>query len=139
LQRIDDWLRGNEEHGVADLVCFLGYSGLRIGEALRMEWEMVDWPQGLLHVKKGIYPWVKILPEMETLLRGMQGRTTSYLLFASRFDPENRRCVRDQEAAQSGLRCAGIASRESAWTEELLCDPRARERRQRRGNRNADR
>ncbi|HYV26813.1 MAG TPA: tyrosine-type recombinase/integrase [Candidatus Eisenbacteria bacterium] len=91
LARIESWLRGRNEHGVADVVCFLAYSGLRIGEALSMEWEMVDWPEKLLHVKrekKGITPWVPILNEMEALLRDMQKRATSYLLFPSPFESE---------------------------------------------------
>ncbi|HXT41566.1 MAG TPA: site-specific integrase, partial [Candidatus Angelobacter sp.] len=88
---IEAWLRGLNEHGAADVVCFLAYSGLRIGEALVMEWEMVDWPENLLHVKrekKGITPWVPILNEMEALLRDMQKRAVSYLLFPSPFDPQ---------------------------------------------------
>jgi hypothetical protein len=37
LAKIEAWLRGREEDQVADILCFLAYSGLRIGEALRME------------------------------------------------------------------------------------------------------
>ena len=91
LARIESWLRGRNEHGSADAVCFMAYSGLRIGEALAMEWESVDWPERILHVKrekKGITPWVPILNEMEALLRGMQKRATSYFLFPSPFEPE---------------------------------------------------
>ncbi|MGA3284322.1 MAG: tyrosine-type recombinase/integrase [Verrucomicrobiota bacterium] len=90
LARIERWLRGRNEHGVADVVCFLAYSGLRIGEALAMEWEMVSFGDKILHVtreKKGIMPWVPILSEMEALLRGMRKRATSYLLFPSPFEP----------------------------------------------------
>ncbi|MSU62662.1 MAG: hypothetical protein EXS31_09730 [Pedosphaera sp.] len=90
LGKIEGWFRGRNEAGVADTVCFLAYSGLRIGEALAMEWEMVDWSEGILHVKrekKGITPWVPILSEMEALLRDMQKRATSYLLFPSPFEP----------------------------------------------------
>lgn len=91
LVRIERWLRGRNEHGVADVVCFLAYSGLRIGEALPMEWEMVSFGEKILHVtreKKGIMPWVPILSEMEVLLRDMRKRATSYLLFPSPFDPK---------------------------------------------------
>lgn len=91
LKRLETWFRGRQEHGVADLVCFLAYSGLRIGEALAMEWESVDWVEGILHVKRekrGIMPWTPILSEMEALLRDMQKRATSYLLFPSPFVPE---------------------------------------------------
>ena len=90
LAKIETWLRGRNEHGVADVVCFLAYSGLRIGEALAMEWEMVGWAEKILHVKrekKGITPWVPILSEMDVLLRDMRKRATSYLLFPSPFEP----------------------------------------------------
>ena len=73
-------------------VCFLAYSGLRIGEALPLEWEAVDWGEKLLKVhreKRGIMPFVPIVPEMDTLLRGMQKRATSHLLFPSPFDPND--------------------------------------------------
>jgi integrase len=69
----------------------MAYSGLRVGEALVMEWDMVSWGEKILHVqreKKGITPWVPILCEMEALLRDMRNRATSYLLFPSPFDPK---------------------------------------------------
>jgi len=91
LAKIERWLRGRNEHGVADVVCFMAYSGLRVGEALVMQWDMVSWGEKILHVqreKKGITPWVPILPEMETVLRDMRKRATSYLLFPSPFDPK---------------------------------------------------
>lgn len=69
----------------------MAYSGLRVGEALAMEWEMVSWGEKILHVqreKKGITPWVPILSEMDALLRDMRERATSYLLFPSPFDPK---------------------------------------------------
>lgn len=94
LNQIEHWLRLREEHTVADLVCFLAYSGLRIGEALPLDWEAVDWAEKVIHVqreKRGIMPWTPILPEMETLLRGMQKRGTSHLLFPSPFEPNKPR------------------------------------------------
>jgi len=94
LKQIECWLRGRNEHGAADVVCFLAFSGLRIGEALPLEWEAVDLKQKILTVrreKRGIVPWVPILAEMETLLREMQKRATSHLLFPSPFDPNVRR------------------------------------------------
>ena len=94
LKLIENWLRGREDHAVADLVCFLAYTGLRIGEALPLDWEAVNWGERLLHVvreKRGITPWVPILPELEALLRAMQKRSTSHLLFPSPFDPEKAR------------------------------------------------
>ncbi len=106
LARIEAWFRGRDEHGTADLVCFLAYSGLRIGEALAMEWEMVDWTEGILHVKrekKGITPWVPILAEMDTLLRSMKQRAKSYLLFPSPFKAEK---AADPSAARRRLKAA---------------------------------
>ena len=94
LQRIADWLRAGEEHDVADLICFLAYSGLRIGEALPLDWEAVDWHKNLINVtreKRGVTPWVSIQPEMEKLLREMKARSRSYLLFPSPFNPETPR------------------------------------------------
>jgi integrase len=89
LQQIVHWLRTREEHGVADLVCFLAYSGLRIGEAIPLDREAIDWAANVIHVrreKRGILPWVPILPEMAVLLREMQKRLTSPLLFPSPFE-----------------------------------------------------
>jgi len=109
LRRIEGWLRSRDEHGVADVICLLAFSGLRIGEALAMEWEMVDWPEKILHVKrekKGITPWVPILSEMEALLRDMQKRATSYLLFPSPFQPER---AADASAIRRRLRAACVA------------------------------
>jgi type 1 fimbriae regulatory protein FimB/type 1 fimbriae regulatory protein FimE len=109
LQRIEGWLRGRNEHGTADAICFMAYSGLRIGEALAMEWEMVDFAGGVLHVKRekrGVNPFVPILPEMEALLRQMQKRATSYLLFPSPFEPEK---VRDRSTIGHRLNAACAA------------------------------
>jgi len=90
LTRIEQWLRMKEEHEVADLICFLAFTGLRIGEAIPLEWENVDMRANLLHVKRekrGIMPWVPILPDLEGLLLDMRKRARSYLLFPSPFDP----------------------------------------------------
>lgn len=94
LKQIEYWLRMRGDHGVADVICFLAFSGLRIGEALALDWEAVDWGEKLLHVqreKRGITPWVPILPEMAALLREMQKRVTSHLLFPSPFEPNRQR------------------------------------------------
>jgi len=94
LRLIEHWLRARGENTVADLVCFLAYSGLRIGEALPLDWEAVDWCEKVLHVKRekrGIMPWVPILPEMETLLRSMKARAASHLLFPSPLDADKPR------------------------------------------------
>jgi len=106
LNQIEYWLRARNEHGTADLICFLAYSGLRIGEALPLEWEAVDWGQRVLRVhrqKRGIMPWVPILPEMETLLRAMQKRAKGHLLFPSPFDPMQ---LRDSSAVRHRLTAA---------------------------------
>ena len=94
LQRVIGWLRGRNENAIADLVAFLAYSGLRIGEALPLTWATVNLSEGLVNVKRekrGVNPWVAILPEMETLLREMQTRVVSQYLFASPHDPAKPR------------------------------------------------
>lgn len=96
LKQIETWLRGRNEQAIADLVCFLAFSGLRIGEALPMTWGAVNWDEQILHVtreKRGITPWVPILPEMEALLKGMKERATGDLLFPSPFDAKKPRDV----------------------------------------------
>lgn len=94
LKNIEEWLRSRNEHGVADLVCFLAFSGLRIGEALPLTWGAVNWGEKILHVKRekrGITPWVPILREMEALLQDMKKRATGDLLFPSPFDASKQR------------------------------------------------
>lgn len=94
LQQIECWLRARNGDGMADVLCFLAYSGLRIGEALPLEWKAVDLSQKILRVKRekrGIMPFVPILPEMEALLRGMQKRAVNHLLFPSPLNPKTQR------------------------------------------------
>jgi len=94
LKKIEDWLRDGNEQAVADLVCFLAYSGLRIGEALPLTWGAVNWNERILHVqreKRGVNPWVVITPTLEALLRQMKSRAKGELLFPSPFDPNKRR------------------------------------------------
>ena len=89
LQQIESWLRQRGEDDVADFVCFASYSGLRLNEARPLDWEAVDFPAGVLHVrreKRGINNFVPILPEMEALLRNMRTRAKSHLLFPSPLD-----------------------------------------------------
>lgn len=95
LQKIIGWLRERNDVAVADLVAFLAYSGLRIGEALPLTWQVVNLDEGLVNAKRkkrGVNPWVAITPELEALLRDMQTRRTnaagepSRLLFPSPFD-----------------------------------------------------
>jgi integrase len=55
-----------------DCIMFLAFSGLRVREALPLTWEAVDWAEGIIQIrreKRGINPFVPILPEMEQLLR----------------------------------------------------------------------
>jgi integrase len=94
LKKIEVWLRERNELAIADLVCFLAFSGLRIGEALPMTWGTVNWSEQVLHVtreKRGTTPWVPILREMEALLKDMKNRATSDLLFPSPFDVNKHR------------------------------------------------
>ena len=73
---------------------------------MRLEWEAVSWGEKLLNVKRekrGITPWVPILPEMETLLRAMQKRAHSHLLFHSPFDLNKQR---DASALRNRLTAA---------------------------------
>lgn len=89
LQIIAQTFRERGDDVIADCLLFLGFSGLRVREALRLDWEAVDWANGVIHVKRekrGINPFVPILPEMEMLLREMQTRARSHLLFPSDLD-----------------------------------------------------
>ena len=110
LAQIEHWLRLRKLHDLADLVCFLAFTGLRIGEALALDWEAVDWREGVLHVKRekrGCNPFVPMLPDLVQLLRGMQQRARSHLLFPSPLDPDKPReqCAvnRRMTAACKGL------------------------------------
>jgi integrase len=89
LQMIDAALRQRSHIVEADCVMFLAFSGLRVREALTLKWEAVNWDEGIIHVrreKRGINPFVPILPEMEQLLKLMQTRIRSDLLFPSVLD-----------------------------------------------------
>lgn len=90
LEMMERTLRLKGKEVQADCMMFLAGTGLRINEARCLDWEVVDWKEGLIHVKRekrGINPWVPILEEMETHLRSMQARATSHLLFPSSKDP----------------------------------------------------
>jgi integrase len=85
LEMIERFLRQNVKHVVADCVLFLAFSGLRVNEALPLDWE-----NELIHVKRekrGINPWVPIMDEMQKFLRDMKARSKSHLLFPSSRDP----------------------------------------------------
>lgn len=90
LQKIIAWLRAGGEATTADLVCFLAYSGVRIGEALPLTWSAVRWQEGFIHVKrekKGITPWIPLGSELVDLLTGMPRQSEDTLLFPSPFNP----------------------------------------------------
>ena len=94
LAAIERWLRMRGTDDLADLACFLAFTGLRIGEALAMDWEAVDWREGVLHVqrlKHGCNPFVPMLPDLVQLLREMQTRARSHLLFPSPLNAEQSR------------------------------------------------
>ena len=92
LAEIIGWLQQRGEMAVADLVALLAYSGLRIGEALPLTWEAVNLGEGLVQVnreKHGCNPWVAITPELETLLRRMQGRGGKRVALSETARPQN--------------------------------------------------
>jgi len=106
LAAIEGWLRRKDNDDLADLICFLAFTGLRIGEALPMDWESVDWKEGVLRVKRekrGCNPFVPMLPDLLQLLRQMRKRARSHLLFPSPLDPER---LREQSAVNRRLTAA---------------------------------
>ena len=94
LSQIENWLRLKKADDYADLIGFLACSGLRISEALQLEWKCVDWSHGVLNVhrvKRGCNPFVTLLPELGQVLRGMQVRARGDLLFPSPQNPDKPR------------------------------------------------
>jgi integrase len=94
LKRIVVWLDDHGHPHDGDLAEFLAYTGLRIGEAMQTQWHTVDWHEDLLHVrrsKKGVFPFVLLLPELRRLLRRMKRKATGECLFPSPFDPSKTR------------------------------------------------
>ena len=94
LVMITDWLvkRGYEQD--ADFTQFLAYTGLRLGEGLTTQWHTVDWDEELIHVrrsKKGVFPFVLLLPELAGVLRKMKRKAAGKFLFPSPFDLEKPR------------------------------------------------
>ncbi len=89
LVLIVDWLERNELQQEADFTRYLAYTGLRLGEGLNSRWPQVDWKDQLLHVrrsKRGVSPFVPILPELEGLLHRMEKEAKGELMFPSPFD-----------------------------------------------------
>jgi integrase len=90
LRQIVEWLENNGHQQPADFAQYLAYSGLRISEGLGGRWGAVNWAEELIHVKsskKGLIPWVPILPEMKKLLASMKERATNDLMFPSVLNP----------------------------------------------------
>jgi integrase len=90
LVLILEWLEEKELHLDADITRFLAYSGLRLGEGLAVKWAQVDWASEVIHVKrskKGVFPFVLILPELAQLLRRLEETRKPGLIFPSPFDP----------------------------------------------------
>ena len=90
LRQIVAWMKKNEFLQAASFARFLAYSGLRIGEGLNAAWGSVNWSEKLIHVvrlKKGVIPWVPLLPEMQELLEEMRNGAGGKLMFPSSFDP----------------------------------------------------
>jgi integrase len=91
LRQIVEWMENHGHQQPADFAQYLAYSGLRIGEGLGARWGAVIWAEELIHVKrfkKGVIPWVPILPEMKKLLERMKERATGDLMFPSKLKPD---------------------------------------------------
>jgi integrase len=90
LVRIVDWIEKSGRQQPADLTQYLAYTGARIGEALKARWKAVNWAENMIHVKrskKGLMPWVPILPEIQKLLARMKEHATCDLMFPSALNP----------------------------------------------------
>jgi integrase len=90
LARIVDWMEKSGRQQPADLTQYLAYTGARIGEALKARWKAVNWAENMIHVKrskKGLMPWVPILPEIQKLLARMKQHATCDLMFPSALNP----------------------------------------------------
>jgi integrase len=115
LHRIEQWLRDRGEHEVADFVCFLAYTGLRIGEALPVRWDSVNWTEEVVQVqreKEGVNPWIALIDDLKVLLTAMRQRRdgwerdtglVSEYLFPSPFEPDR---TRDDSAIRHRLTAA---------------------------------
>ena len=106
LGEIEKRLRLDGEHDIADFTLFVALTGLRLNEARGLTWEDVSWGERLVHVKRekgGVCPWAVMSAELEALLRVMQKRSRSYLLFPSPLDVKQ---PRDASAIRSKLRAA---------------------------------
>ena len=108
LAKIVAWLRARKEQDVADFTSFLAFSGLRIGEGTADG--MGDGglaernpPRKARETGHFFLPVPILHEEMKELLRDMQGRAVSYLLFPSPFDPKK---TRDASAIRHRLKAA---------------------------------
>ena len=139
LVRIVDWMEKSGRQQPADLTQYLAYTGARIGEALKARWKAVNWAENMIHVKrskKGLMPWVPILPEMQRLLARMKERATCDLMFPSALNPHT---ALDPSAFRRllGKACktTGYPPCDTARAAVLLCHSGASKRADRRGNR----
>lgn len=115
LHRIEQWLRDKGEYEVADVCCFLAYTGLRIGEALPARWSNVNWDEEVIKVareKHGVNPWIALIDDLKILLTEMRKRRDAWqretglvsdYLFSSPFDPN---LTRDDSAIRRRLTAA---------------------------------
>jgi len=106
LRLIENRLRATGEDDIADFVVFVALTGLRLNEARPLTWEDVSWGEKLIHVKRekgGVCPWAVMSDELERLLRAMQKRARSYLLFPSPLDAQQ---PRDASAIRNKLTAA---------------------------------
>lgn len=94
LVLIVDWMERNHWQQDADITRYLAYSGLRLGEGLGSRWPQVNWQEEIIVIKrskKGVFPFVLLLPELKRLLRRMKKEARSDLIFPSPFDPTTPR------------------------------------------------
>jgi integrase len=109
LVRIIQWMGKNGSEQDADITRYLAYSGLRLNEGLHSRWSQVDWGEELIHVKrskKGVFPFVLLLPELARLLRRMKSKAKSDLIFPS---PFNAATPRDDSSYRRRLTQAAAA------------------------------
>jgi integrase len=52
LKQFEDYLHSWNEQTIANLVCFLACSGLRIGEGLPLTWGAVNWGEQIPQVRR---------------------------------------------------------------------------------------
>jgi len=94
LALIVAWLISKGFPQDANLTNYLAFTGERLGEALSSRWAQVQWADEIINVKRlkrGVFPFVLLLPELAALLRRMKRKAKSDLLFPSPFNPATPR------------------------------------------------